>query len=199
MFPDILSDRPERMSAKKGDAAARFRPKLITVSANGPQLAPSGRSDTASRLHAETVPSFPLRGRPPTERAGSCTNAGLVSCMRCRLHFRHGRFAHTGANPHKEAVRVSHLRPFPFLEYDSMVCDFPSFPKKNGKSPKEENAAPSLRPENFAGHYPPRNSLPAVAQTGAAADATGEIFSLRAPASVPTGGEAAPVLSLYRA
>ena len=77
-----------------------------------------------------------------------------------------------------------------------MVCDFPSFPKKNGKSPKEENAAPSLRPENFAGHYPPRNSLPAVAQTGAAADATGEIFSLRAPASVQRGGEAAPVLDL---
>ena len=78
---------------------------------------------------------------------------------------------------------------FPFLEYDSMVCDFPSFPKKNGKSPKEENAAPSLRPENFAGHYPPESSLPAVAQTGAPADATGEIFSLRAPASVQRGGE----------
>ena len=79
-----------------------------------------------------------------------------------------------------------------------MVCDFPSFPQKNGKSPKEENAAPSLRPENFPGHYPPRNSLPAVAQTGAPADATGEIFSLRAPASVQRGGEAGPMLNLYR-
>ena len=70
MVPDILSGRSERMSAKKGSAAARFRPKLDTASANGPQLAPFGRSDTASRLHAEAVPSFPLRGRPPTERAG---------------------------------------------------------------------------------------------------------------------------------
>ena len=77
-----------------------------------------------------------------------------------------------------------------------MVCGFPSFPKKNGKPPKEENAAPSLRPENFAGHYPPRNSLPLVAQTSAPADATGEIFSLRAPASVQRGGEAAPMLNL---
>ena len=77
MVSDILSSRSERMSAKKGSAAARFRPKLITVSANGPQLAPFGRSDTASRLHAETVPSFPLRGRPPTERAGSWTNVRL--------------------------------------------------------------------------------------------------------------------------
>ena len=70
MVPDILSRRRERVSAKKGGAAARFRPKLSTVSANGQQLAPFGRSNTASRLHAETVPSFPLRGRPPTERAG---------------------------------------------------------------------------------------------------------------------------------
>ncbi len=77
-----------------------------------------------------------------------------------------------------------------------MVCDFPSFPKKNGKSPKEENAAPSLRPENFAGHYPPRNSLALLAQTGAPADATGGIFSLRAPASVQRGGDAGPMLDL---
>ena len=79
MVSDILSGRSERMSAKKGSAAARFRPKLGTVSADGPQLAPCGRSDTASRLHAETVPSFPLRGRPPTERAGSWTNVRLIA------------------------------------------------------------------------------------------------------------------------
>ncbi len=59
MVSDILSDRSERMSAKKGSAAARFQPKLIAVSANGPQLAPSGRSNTAARLHAEPVPSSP--------------------------------------------------------------------------------------------------------------------------------------------
>ena len=79
MVPDILSGRSERMSAKKGSAAARFRPKLGTVSADRPQLAPFGRSDTASRLHAEAVPSFPLRGRPPTERAGSWTNVRLIA------------------------------------------------------------------------------------------------------------------------
>ena len=79
----------------------------------------------------------------------------------------------------------------PILEHElhGLRRSLPCLPKKNGKSPKEENAAPSLRPENFAGHYPPRNSLPAVAQTSAPADATGEIFSLRAPASVPMGGE----------
>ncbi|GEM_PF-5112918 len=105
-------------------------------------------------------------------------------------------FCANDAGPHRETVRVRNTRLFPFLEYDSMVCDFPSFPKKNGKSPKEENAAPSLRPENFSGHYPTRNSLPAVAQTSAPADATGEIFSLRAPASVQRGGEAEPMLDL---
>ena len=110
MVPDILSRRPERMSAKKGDAAARFRPKLHTVSANGPQLAPSGRSDTASRLHAETVPSFPLRGRPPTERAGSCTSAGLVSCIGYRLHFQCKRFTHTGAGPQRNDYLSLHAR-----------------------------------------------------------------------------------------
>ena len=59
-----------------------------------------------------------------------------------------------------------------------------------GKSVGQERAAAqSLRPEILAGHYPPRNSLPAVAQTGAAADATSQNFSLRAPASVQMGGE----------
>ena len=110
MVSDILSGRSERMSAKKGSAAARFRPKLITVSANGPQLAPFGRSDTASRLHAETVPSFPLRGRPPTERAGSCTNAELVSCIGYRLHFQCKRFTHTGARPQRNDYLSLHAR-----------------------------------------------------------------------------------------
>ena len=68
MVPDILSRRRERVSAKKGGAAARFRPKLGTVSANGPQLARFARSNTASRLHAETVPSF-----PPAESASNGT------------------------------------------------------------------------------------------------------------------------------
>ena len=104
MIPDILSDRSERMSAKKGSAAARFQPKLHTVSANEPQLAPFGRSDTASRLHAETVPSFPLRGRPPTERAGSCTSAGRTSYMQCGLHFRCGRFSSMDADPHPNKI-----------------------------------------------------------------------------------------------
>ncbi len=59
-----------------------------------------------------------------------------------------------------------------------------------GKSVGQERAAArSLRPEILAGHYPPRNSLAALAQTGAAADATSQNFSLRAPASVPMGGE----------
>ena len=118
---DILSDRPERMSAKKGSAAARFRPKLITVSANGPQLAPSGRSDTASRLHAETVPSFPLRGRPPTERAGSCTNVRLIA-MRCELHFRCRRFSHTDAGIHRDTYLSLHaLRSFVSPRCGSLV------------------------------------------------------------------------------
>ena len=101
------------------------------------------------------------------------------------------RLAYTGASPHRKSVCVVHLRTVPFLEHE-LHClrrSLPCLPKKNGKSQKEETAAPSLRPENFAGHYPPRNSLPAVAQTSAPADATGEIFSLRAPASVQRGGE----------
>ena len=155
---------------------------------------------------------------PASEEAGRICDAGSVgSCgsggtSRCRTgrrrkgracitvklipaqagHAQAGKAALTklsGRGHIEKAVRVSHLRTFPFLECDSMVCDFPSFPKKNGKSPKEENAAPSLRPENFAGHYPPRNSLALLAQTSAPADATGEIFSLRAPASVQRGGE----------
>ena len=110
MVPDIISDRSERMSAKKGGAAARFRPKLSIVSANGPQLAPCGHSNTASRLHAETVPSFPLRGRPPTERAGSCTNTELSLCIGCGLHFRHERFAHTDTGPHRDDCLSLHAR-----------------------------------------------------------------------------------------
>ena len=59
-----------------------------------------------------------------------------------------------------------------------------------GKSVGQERAAAqSLRPEILAGHYPPRNSLPVVAQTGAPADATSQNFSLRAPVSVQMGGE----------
>ena len=85
------------------------------------------------------------------------------------------------------------------MRFHGLRRSLPFPPKKNGKSPKEENAAPSLRPENFAGHYPTRNSLPAVAQTSAPADATGEIFSLRAPASVQRGGDAAPVFIRYHA
>lgn len=80
------------------------------------------------------------------------------------------------------------------MRFHGLRRSLPFPPKKNGKPPKEENAAPSLRPENFAGHSPPESSLPAVAQTSAPADATGEIFSLRAPASVQRGGGAAPVL-----
>ena len=101
------------------------------------------------------------------------------------------RLAYTGASPHRKSVCVRSFTNGSILEHElhGLRRSLPCLPKKNGKSPKEENAAPSLRPENFAGHYPPRNSLPSVAQTGAPADATGEIFSLRAPASVPMGGE----------
>ncbi len=68
------------------------------------------------------------------------------------------------------------------------------FRKKKERSKEEKPPPRSLRPETLAGHYPPRNSLAALAQTSAPANATGQCFSLRAPAFVPTGGEAAPVL-----
>ncbi len=111
MASDILSRRPERMSAKKGGAAARFRPKLITVSANGPQLAPSGRSNTASRLHAEPVPSFPLRGRPPTERAGMLDQCSPVIVHEVRVSFSTRMF-----RAHRGQVHIE--MPYVFLMYD---------------------------------------------------------------------------------
>ncbi len=70
-----------------------------------------------------------------------------------------------------------------------MVTSFLSSPPKEETKQRRKGAARSLRPEKLAGHYPTRNSLPSVAQTGAPADATGQFFSLRAPGSVQTGGE----------
>ena len=104
----------------------------------------------------------------------------------------------------KLSVRASFSRPyvseiygrFHFWNEIPWSPTFLLFRKKNGKSTKEENTAPSLRPEKLAGHYPTRNSLPTVAQTGAPADATSQFFSLRAPASVQRGGELHQCLSV---
>ena len=75
----------------------------------------------ASRRRSQ---NFPLRGRPPTERAGKLYQYWTYIVHEVRLHVRCGRFAHTDAEPHREAVRVSHVRPFPFWECDSMIPSF---------------------------------------------------------------------------
>ena len=55
-------------------------------------------------------PASPLRGRPPTERAGSCTIDGRASYIGYRLHFRCKRFPHTDAGLHRDACRPLHAR-----------------------------------------------------------------------------------------
>ena len=63
-------------------------------------------------------------------------------------------------------MRVSHLRLFLFQECDSMVPSFSFRAWRKENEAKERAAAPSLRPENFAGHYPPESLLALLAQTG---------------------------------
>ena len=132
-------------------------------------------------------------GSASVSRTPVRTHIGQNSFLRsrCGLHVRRGRFAHTGAGSQLYAVRVRSFTNVSILEHElhGLRRSLPCLPKKNGKSPKEETAAPSLRPETFAGHYPPESSLALLAQTGAPANATDESFSLRAPASVQRGGE----------
>ena len=109
MVSDILSRRPERMSAKKGGAAARLQPKIFCFRLS-PRNSLASLAQTRRGLFTAETKNFPLRGRPPTERAGSCTSNGLVSYMRCGPHVRCKRFAHTSAGPHREACLFLHAR-----------------------------------------------------------------------------------------
>ena len=110
--------------------------------------------------------------------------------MGVQTHIRRKNFSAQAERTHIEKPYVSLMYEwFHFWNEIPWSPTFLLFRKKNGKSAKEENAAPSLRPEKLSGHYPPRNSLATLAQTGAPADATSQFFSLRAPASVQRGGE----------
>lgn len=87
-------------------------------------------------------------------------------------------FSYNFADPHRESVRVRIFTTVPvigarapwsrtFLLFRKRMESAQRKKPPPGKSVgQERGAAQSLRSENLAGHYPPRNSLPAVAQTG---------------------------------
>ena len=52
----------------------------------------------------------PFGHRPPFKGAGNCTSAGLISCMRCGLHFRCECFSYTDTGPHRAGSRSLHAR-----------------------------------------------------------------------------------------
>lgn len=111
MVSDTLSGRPARVSAEKGGAATRLRPKFRER-----QLPPlnslAALAQTSAPASRWRPLNFPLRGRPPTERAGSCTNTYQCRAF-LRTHIPHEIVrSHGGAGPHTldtfaaQAVRV---------------------------------------------------------------------------------------------
>ena len=61
MVPDILSDRPERMSAKKGSAAARLQPKIFRFRLS-PRNSLASLAQTRRGLFTAGTKDFPPSG-----------------------------------------------------------------------------------------------------------------------------------------
>ncbi len=105
---------------------------------------------------------------------------------------------HTDADPHHEdfisliydCARQGHTSP--------IVASFLPSPPKEETKQRRKGAARSLRPGSLAGRYLRLTRSLRSLRQALRLDATGQTSSLRAPGSVQTGGEAAPILGLGR-
>ncbi len=146
-----------------------------------------------------TYPLMGVRGRIMAED-GSAHEAAApyhdgdgIETVSAGLHFKKDGPFHRSADPHHKDI-VS-------LMYDcsrhghtsSIVASFLLFPEKEGTKQGRKAAARSPLPESLNGRYLRRaRSLRSLRQA-LRLNATGQTFSLRAPGSIQTGGEAAPM------